>query len=310
MIRATRRRGFTLIELLVTIFIIGILAALLLAAVQQARAASLRLLCSNNLKSIGLAIHNHAQAQGKFPSGVGKYPADTSYLVQVLPYMEQTALYNSINLADGVQTNSNITAFGQAPDAFLCPSDSSRGSIATARAINYGGNAGRSVAAGDGVFIKRPLADRDVQDGLSQTAGVAEWIAGPGIGNGRQRNTSKYRLRVAYDDSFGGLTAFIRACEALDEAAMDLTYFYPSKGQLWLGGGLSTTLYNHVIAPNLPSCSADFSMDATTAGSYHGGGVNVLTMDGGVHFVKSTIDRRVWSAVGSRSGGEGEATID
>src|SRR5512135_122792 len=98
-------RGFTLIELLVVIAVIGILVALLLPAVQAAREAARRMQCSNNLKQIGLALHNYHDANKKFPFGSrgGSSWAQTgikdgtNWRVSILPYLEQTALYSKLN---------------------------------------------------------------------------------------------------------------------------------------------------------------------------------------------------------------------
>src|SRR4051794_33476377 len=98
---SSQRRGFTLIELLVVIAIIGILIALLLPAVQSAREAARRAQCVNNLKQIGLAIHNFESSNGKFPDGYGPVPqyrvpsfSRVNVQAQILPYLEQSAMYN------------------------------------------------------------------------------------------------------------------------------------------------------------------------------------------------------------------------
>jgi prepilin-type N-terminal cleavage/methylation domain-containing protein/prepilin-type processing-associated H-X9-DG protein len=136
------RRGFTLIELLVVIAIIAVLIALLLPAVQAAREAARRAQCTNNLKQIGLALHNYHQAIGTFPPGKAQsasalpYTAyagwtDWSAQAMMLPYMEQTPIYNAINFAfcGGYSYGGycNITANNKLIASFMCPSDTNVG---------------------------------------------------------------------------------------------------------------------------------------------------------------------------------------
>lgn len=305
-----RRRGFTLIEILVVISIIGLLVALLLPAVQSAREASRRLQCKNNLKNIGLAIHNHAEAVGKFPSG-GHGVSSNSLFVQILPYVEQSTLYNAINFDPVVVRdfpNANMTVRGLVPGLYFCPSDSRR---EVEIAINYAGNGGRlgrdnNTNDGDGVFIGRMLGPRDITDGLSQTAGVSEWITGSLMETGPKK--SKYFLNRYYTDRDADHAAFVRDCKTLanaNESSISSTNGFP-----WMDGPRrSATLYNHVMTPNDHSCNAGLAMDATTASSYHGG-VNVLFMDGSVRAVKDSINPRAWWAAGTPKGGEAEPPID
>ncbi len=310
MTRVARRPGFTLIEVLVVIVIIAVLLALLLPAVQQAREAARRIRCASNLRNIGLAIHQHAEAHGAFPTGAGA-PLDTSYLVQILPYLEQRSLYDSLNLTKfddpGTVCNENTTVLNDMPGIFLCPSDSRPNKSSRSNASNYAGNTGLSLLRGTGVFILRPLAARDIADGLSQTVGVSEWVVGPGVRDRGHRLGSTYHLKGRLDP--GDFDAFARLCEALSPDQVGLSK--PFKGFPWIGEGLGSSQYNHTLPLNRPSCSK-IPMNAYTAGSFHGGGAYALTMDGGVHFVKESIDPHVWSAVGSRAGGEviGGDTLD
>ena len=134
--RRPLRRGFTLIELLVVIAIIAVLIALLLPAVQSAREAARRAQCTNNLKQIGLGLHNYESANGVFPTaGQGslynipvpdtQYTDGTGFHARILPFLEQTAAYNAINFGfpeynhiSGV----NYTGYSTVVNAFLCPS--------------------------------------------------------------------------------------------------------------------------------------------------------------------------------------------
>jgi prepilin-type N-terminal cleavage/methylation domain-containing protein/prepilin-type processing-associated H-X9-DG protein len=138
-----KRRGFTLIELLVVIAIIAVLIALLLPAVQAAREAARRSQCTNNLKQIGLAMHNYHQGVGTFPIGNGQGARDLNYstkysnwtdwgaMSMLLPYMEQGPIANAINFSfcsgGGYGAQVNATAALKLISAYMCPSDTNVG---------------------------------------------------------------------------------------------------------------------------------------------------------------------------------------
>lgn len=313
------RRAFSLIEVLVVITIVGVLLALLLPAVQSAREASRRMQCAAQLREIGLALHNHVEAQQTFPNGAGHGIAGESFLVQLLPNMDQRPLYDSLNFTGMDSFMKNMTAsFYTIPGTFLCPSDRSR-TLQNRSNVSYAGNAGRDASGSssadekEGIFLWRTLSPRDVTDGLSQTAGVAEWIVGdnsPGLDPITHEPLPTHRLRSThglarhYGDNPTDLAAFVQTCERLSPEDLNRMIVGPSKGRDWLSGSLGSTRYNHMLRPNQPSCFTFGGLHAYTAGSLHGGGANVLTLDGSVHFVTESIDSMIWTASGTRAGGE------
>jgi prepilin-type N-terminal cleavage/methylation domain-containing protein/prepilin-type processing-associated H-X9-DG protein len=207
------RRGFTLIELLVVIAIIAVLIALLLPAVQAAREAARRAQCSNNLKQIGLAMHNYHSSAGKFPQGTSDQAAYTPFgysggwgmwsaQAEMLPYMEQTPIYNAINFswvgAFGLGSMINGTGYTTIISSFLCPSDSNaayggrpspysndppninsyRGSVGTTTSV-WGGNSGYAACEPDPFRITYPNGNNTC--GLPYSTGVFVYYLAFGI---------------------------------------------------------------------------------------------------------------------------------
>lgn len=192
-----RRRGFTLIELLVVIAIIAILIALLLPAVQEARAAARRTSCRNNLHQIGIAMHNYYERHKVFPWGYGGGTSgsgtDTGWgwAVMILPDMEQTNLYESLQVGKVLPPGAPTPATQMVLQAYLCPSDTgpevnaSRGDHGKANYVGSFGVRDRDTGAnayqcwprsnGDGMLYRdSAIRIRDVDDGTGSTFLIGE----------------------------------------------------------------------------------------------------------------------------------------
>jgi prepilin-type N-terminal cleavage/methylation domain-containing protein/prepilin-type processing-associated H-X9-DG protein len=335
----TKRRGFTLIELLVVIAIIGVLIALLLPAVQAAREAARRSQCVNNLKQIGLAIHNYESTNGCLPpTGSTVNPQKYGMKPRLLPYMEQTAAYNAINWnVTPVSPNTSATYPGDWTDGknmnatvgtmkintFLCPSDANPGNTGTFTGINgynfpigtsnYANNLGTERRYNGGKFtgpawelggasdvgILVNLAS--ITDGTHGTAIFSEFVKGNSGANKPGLNAVWYNSGTS---TVLGTAGSDQAEAALCQASTTINWDY--KGEYWMchdtgrGGG-----YSHINPPNSKSCGYGGAPDGEIApSSNHSGGVNMLMLDGSVRFIKNSIALNIYYAIGTRAGGE------
>ena len=320
-----RQNGFTLIELLVVIAIIAILIALLLPAVQQAREAARRTQCRNNLKQIGLAMHNYLDVHSQFPPS-GCYPTAAagsfkswSAHAYLLPFLERANLQNLIDwsLPYGAQGNVTETRVS----SYLCPNeirDKSRpdGSI-NHYPLNYAFNMGTwfvydraSGHGGNGISLPNARLDTaDALDGTSNTLAAAE-VKGwqPYFRNGGTPSSPGAPMPVdaaavaAYGGDFKSNSGHTEWVDGHVHQTGFTTTFPPNTVVPYSTGGEDYDIDFTSCRESWAGCSGP-TYAVVTSRSYHEGIVHVLLLDGSSRSVSENIDRNVWMWLGDRNDG-------
>jgi prepilin-type N-terminal cleavage/methylation domain-containing protein/prepilin-type processing-associated H-X9-DG protein len=332
---AIGRKGFTLIEFLVVVLVIGLLVSLLLPAVQSSREAARRAQCANNLKQIGLALHNYEAVNQSFPLNWGNgridpklgspyavYGRPYSALTRLLADLDQRTLYGSINFnvetfptneADTFPFPQNLTAYTTTLAVFVCPSDWASGP--TPYSCNYRGNYGvgpygatsqENYDSGNGFYsFPGVLGPNSFPDGLSHTVAYSERLRGTGDRGGLVPARDFGNILVMYDCTDRDADYALRCCQLASTKGFPA---YREGGFTWFYGDFECTAYNHAQEPNgrIPDAISSFGgwVGIATARSLHSGGVNSLMADGSVRFAKESIARQVWRGLGTRNGGE------
>lgn len=304
-----RRPAFTLVELLVVIAIIGILVGLLLPAVQAAREAARRMQCTNNLKQLGLAFHNHESAMKSLPplyTTRTYIQPDHFCLTFLLPYFEQTALFNTIDMKTSGYAPANFPAFTKPIASFMCPS------APLEPLIPYNVPSGKYATLPTGVTqIRLARTDYSAPSGVSgtwvtQSIGTQAISGGPPI-----LERDKFVKFGSISDGLSN-TLFL-----VEDAGRPYRYGrgFVKRGadregngaagawgdaDSWFGiGGANADLGTQGNGPTAVNGSSDNEIYG-----FHIGGANVLLGDGSVRFLSENVTLAMIAAFVSRQGGE------
>ena len=293
--------GFTLIELLVVVAIIGVLAGLLLPAVQAARESARKSTCRNNLKQIGIALQNYHAHRGKFPEGARMHARSgqksIGWHVLVLPYMEQRPLYSKI--APDKEGGARVHAATEIVPTYFCPTaEQPSQQVTDAERANYVGVAGAGltredwpleeiacgIAATDGVlYLRSKVSVKDISDGSSHTLAVGERTI--------YNTTELWTLGAVWYKTAGSPTP-TSVCVAA------------AKHVVWPINALENRRIYYVRDSDAPLELRKVRNNELTFGSQHPGGAHFALADGSVHFLDEGLDLAVYRELATRQGEE------
>ncbi len=333
-----RRLGFTLIELLVVIAIIAVLVAILLPAVQQAREAARASQCRNNLKQLGIALHSYHEVMGMFPqtqgggvTGQSDWRGHSAH-VMLLPYMDQSGLYNKYNMNvwcwwdNGLGThmvNGGQPGRQRIP-GFLCPSNFSNQTDgngitpglsypvcqgSNAGMFNDGIAGGYNLAKQNGMFALRANVNiAAVTDGTSNVIMAGEQIQSLSGGTDALVNLKQ---AVAIPAGWDGTFLTQAQLDDWGSRCAASTTQRTETGRFWNTGVHEQGSFNTLLPPNAkyPNCTAHCGGCAPDgpamvgARSMHTGGAHVVLGDGAVKFMSNSIDYQLWQWLGARNDG-------
>jgi len=294
-----RRVGFTLIELLVVIAIIAVLIALLLPAVQQAREAARRSQCKNNLKQIGLALHNYHDVTNAFPpgwigveSGLPNIEGSNGFAwgTFILPYLDQSPLYNKFDFTAPMNYGTNIDHLRHVLSVYQCPSDSKPDTFITEDADPV------TLATANYAGVFGLTSPHDCETPYGQ-AGSALTASGQCVSDGAFYHNSVVRIRDFTDGTSNTLMVGERTTWRNPHDASEVVY------GTWTGAvPESEEAFARVIGhaghlPNEGHHAEDF-------GSAHVGGAHFVLADGHVRFISENMDEGTFNALGTRAKGE------
>lgn len=292
-----KRSGFTMLELLISIVVFTILVAVLMPAIQSIQESGRSATCRNNFRQVNLALQQYVTTFRQFPKTRN---ASGSSFVVLLPYLEKRELYDAIT---GQATKKLDREFYASPAVFKCPNDPV--ACAYAQGCSFGENTGVCVSEVrnhteegrkyDGIFLGNTeetlVTPASISDGLSNTAAYGEILAFPRPNADRKIYTRRVDMKGCFS--------------AEDQATRCRLSDYPlittpmARGTTWRFASMEMNQYVHALPPNIKECRF-----VPNSASTHNSTAYSALCDGSVRLISSSIDEKIWQALGSRNGHE------